>query len=140
MPAPVGAMRAIRQAIVKKLRDDTELTTLLGGANRIYHRARKQPVAARTVTYSDFGTRPDPTVPLRDRTFRIDVWDTSPERAANVAARIEDVLDGQAPGFLPDDTANVVYMGLVRDSDVVADDGDLVRATVEFRVIAYKLT
>jgi len=139
MPAPpVPAMRAVRQAIVKALRDDGTLTTLLGGANRIYRRMRKQPPEARQVTYFDFGVRPDPTVPLRDRTFQIDVWDTVPERAANIADRIEAILDNQPMGEVGGGTARVVYMQLVSDNDVVADEGDLVRVMLEFRVLAYK--
>ena len=139
MPAPpVPAMRAIRQAIVKVLRDDSQLTTLLGGANRIYHRMRKRPPEARQVTYFDFGVRPDPTVPLRDRTFQIDVWDTVPERAANVADRIEALLDNKPMGTVGEGAARVVYLQLVSDNDVVADEGDLVRAILEFRVLAYK--
>jgi len=140
------AMRAIRQAIVKRLRDDSALTTLLGGSNRIFHRMRKQPMEARSVSYFDFGRKPDHTVPLRDRTFQLDVWDTSPERAANIADRIEAIMDpegkgrGSALGIVGGGTANVVYIGLISDSDVVADDGDLVRATLEYRVLAYKLS
>ena len=145
MSTTVPAMRAIRQTIVKRLRDDAALAALLGGPNRIFHRMRKQPMEARSVSYFDFGRKPDRTVPLRDRTFQLDVWDTSPERAANVADRIEAVLDpegkgrGAAFGVVGGGTANIVYIGLIRDSDVVADDGDLVKATLEYQVLAYKL-
>lgn len=138
-------MRAVRQAVVKRLRDDTALSTLLGGSNRIFHRLRKQPMEARSVSYFDFGVKPDWTVPLRDRRFQLDVWDTSPERAANVADRVEAVLDpegkgrGGALGIVGEGTANVVHIGLVEDGDVVEDDGDLVRVTLEYRVLAYKL-
>jgi len=102
---------------------------------------------ARSVSYFDFGRKPDPGVPLRDKVFQIDVWDNSPERAANIASRIETLFDpdgrgsglGLVGGDSGQETANVVYIGLISDSDVVEDEGDLVRATLQFRVMAYKL-
>lgn len=141
MPSP--ALTALRMAVVKRLREDTTLTTLLGGSGasgtRIFRRLRMQKVEPRSVTYFDFGSRPDQTVPLRDRLFQFDVWDTDEDRAGEVADRLETLLDGQPFGVLPGGEMSVQYLGLVRDSDGVVDDGDLFRATSEYRVLAYRL-
>lgn len=136
-------LTALREALVKRLRTDATLTALLGGSGasgtRIYRRLRKAKMEPRTITYLDFGVRPDWAVPLRDRTVQIDVWDTDPVRAAEIADRVETLLDGQPFGVLPNGEMSVQYLGLTRDGDVVADDGDLFRATSEYRVLAYRL-
>lgn len=137
------ARGAIRGEMVSRLRADSDLTTLLGGTNRVIRRQKRTAIEARTVTYIDFGSRPDATVPMLDRVIQVDVWDTDPVRAEEIAERIDAVLDGKPFGVVTDEddenVVNVVYLGLTGDRDGVIEDGDFERVTREYRMLAYKL-
>lgn len=134
MLPPVAAIRA---AFAQRMATDLTLVTLLGGA-RVYYRPMKKEVEVPSVTYFDFGMRPDNRVPLIDRTVQVDIWETQVLRAEKISDRVQRLFDLQ-PLPLPTLEARVDFVRLTADRDEVLDDGRVVRKSLDFRVLAYAL-
>lgn len=134
------AIQVVRETLVARLRASSALTTLLGGAERIIHRYARRTLEANLLTYFDFGSRPDATVPLRDWTFQLDAWTTTLAEGAEIMKAVEDVLDVRGGlGVLPGDVVKVDYLGLTGGRDEPVEDGDLSHSIRTFRVLAYRL-
>jgi len=129
---------AIRVAVVGVLRGSAELmSNLENDPLRIARRIRKANIdPLPLVTYLDFGSKPDPTVPLTDRIFQFDVWAEDP---SIIAAIIISLLDGKPMGMLPGGEANIVYLGMIDDRDDPVDEGDYERKMLTFSLLAYRL-
>lgn len=135
---PVPPLLALRHKLRTVLVNDSELTGLLGG-RRVFFRPRAEEIELPAVTYFDFGTRPDATVPFLDRTYQLDVWERRLDVAERIAQRIKVLLHNKPFARLPGGEAKVVYLQLVADRDDIAEEGDIVRKTLEFRLLAYDL-
>jgi hypothetical protein len=133
------AVTAIREAVVARLKARGDLVDLLGAADRIAWRNRRQAVTVPSLTYLDFGARPDPTVPLLERTYQFDVWTALKTLGSRIAHEVVLALDGQPMGMLPGGQANVWFFGLEDQRDEPADDADVARTMLQFRVLAYRL-
>ena len=132
-----ATLTKLREALYTKLSGDAALTTLLGGAN-IFYRPRKAVISVPSVTYFDFGTKPDPLVPLMDRTIQLDIWERSTEKAEEIAFRIRQLLDLKNL-VLPGLEARPVYLHWQADRDIPEEEGDIAHKTVEYRLLAYEL-
>lgn len=127
----------LRRALVSRLQNDPQLAGALGGATRIFHRPRLMPPERPVLTYFDFGARPDPTVPLLDRTIQVDVWGAELDQAEQIAAHVKRLLHNQPLSV--GGVVQGVYLQLVSDRDDIAEEGDLARKTQEYRLLAYEL-
>lgn len=134
----VPTLTALREAIVTRLLNDAGLAALAG--DRIYLRpARINLAVLPVVTLSDFGARTTPRIPLLDRIYQIDVWARDVDEAERLAVRVQAVLHEQ-PLPLPSGQARIDYLSLIADRDDVAEEGDVSRKTLEFRLLAFELT
>jgi len=135
-----AVLTRLREAFVARLRGDHALVDMLAGdSDRIVRRPRLIPVQPRPlVTYFDFGTRPDATVPLEDMTWQVDIWGRDPDENERIAERVKALLHKkplQVPGYV-----RGRYFQLVRNWDRVEEDGDLIQTGREFRLLAYGRT
>lgn len=126
-----------REALSARLDGDATLQALLGGPDRVFHRMVKKVIEPRTVTYFDLWERIDFTVPLMRGTVQIDVWDTRMDRAQQMAAQIDRLLDGRPFGVIG--RANVAFLGLSRASDEAALEGEISRTMREYSTAVYNL-
>lgn len=138
----VPLLTAIRTALVGRLAADAPLTELLGGSDRIFYRPRRSTFTPPELTYFDFGGAPDPLVPVWDRTVQIDIWETDLDRAERIATRIRGCLDlgrrgGTATPFVLDGTAGRVATVLLTGDREASVDEDVVRKSLDFRILAY---
>jgi hypothetical protein len=127
-----------RAAVLAQLRSDAVLVARLGAAERIMRRPRRLGPARPLVTYFDFGTRPDPTVPLLDRSLQVDVWAVEEAEAQQIGAEVARVLHNR-PVSVPG-TLRGVYAQLIADRDEVDAEGNQARVVQEYRMLAYDLT
>jgi hypothetical protein len=135
-------LTAIRIAVVERLESDPVLLELIGGSDRIFYRPRRTEFEPPALTYFDFGAEVDPLVPMTDRTMQIDVWETDLDRAERIALRVRRLLDlGRGGGVatplvLEGTEGRVANLFLTADRDGPVD-GDFVRKSLDFRVMAY---
>jgi len=132
-----------REAIKGRLRNDPFIVALVGV--NIRYRPARIPEEYPSVTFFDFGNRPDANVPFLDRTVQIDIWGNSLEVSELIAQRIESLMDyaeARRTGNIPWQAVNGVRIAqsiLGADRNEALDDGDTTRKTLEFRVLAYKI-
>lgn len=128
----------VREAVRAKMVQDATLTTLLGGADRVFHLRAKRPTVLPAVAFADSGTTPDATVPLHDRTVRIEAWATSAEQAEEILKRIR-TLFARQPLPIPGTGWRFMGMYLVSDSEEPLEDGDVVGLPLVFRLLLYEI-
>jgi hypothetical protein len=124
---------ALREAVYAVLNDDPYMP----GAPTFAYRPTRRPVDLPSVTFFDTGTRADDVVPLWDRDIQFDIFTSSDlDLAEAIAHRVVELLDHQ-PVDLPGDEGRVDFIMLTTDRDVSVEDGNLVRKTLVFRLLAY---
>jgi hypothetical protein len=133
----VPVLTAMRTELVSRLRGDAQLVGLLGGADRVVRRPSVIPPVRPLLTYFDFGTRPDATVPLLDWTVQVDIWDVDVDAAEVIAQRVGELLDNRP--FSVDGVLKGVYLQLISDRDEVIGEADQARRIQEYRLLAYDL-
>lgn len=133
-----AVLTELRTALVSRLRGDATLVGLLAGdSGRIVRRPALIPPVRPLVTYLDFGTRPDPTVPLLDWTVQLDVWARDVDEAEPIAQRLGELLDNRPVSVTG--VLRGLYLQLIADRDEVVGEADLARRTQEYRLLAYDL-
>jgi hypothetical protein len=142
---PLQFLSAIRAAFFAKMATDPILVGLLGNDDRIVYRPQRAPELYPAVSFLDFGAWPDPTVPLTDRTFQVDVWATYADEAERIADRIARLVDfraahqyGMQPIAMDPAIGRITGCFLTDDRDDIADEGDTARKTLGFRLLAYR--
>jgi Protein of unknown function (DUF3168) len=142
---PLQFLSSIRAAFFAKMATDAVLAGLLGSDDRIVYRPQRAPEVYPAVSFLDFGAWPDPTVPLTDRTFQVDVWATYADEAERIADRIARLIDfraarqyGMQPIAMNPAIGRITGCFLTDDRDDVADEGDTARKTLGFRLLAYR--
>jgi hypothetical protein len=137
----MAPITGFRRAIERLLRDDAiirRLTLPQGGVDnplRVAYRMAREQVAVPSITFFDFGTRPDNVVPLHRRTLQVDIWTETLELCEEVAVRVDQVLTESGPLT---EALWVAYIALTDDRDNLIPEGFLSRKTLMFEVLAYE--
>lgn len=134
--ATTAPLTKLRESLVTVLNSDVPLTSLLTDGTITYRPRREAEIAVPSVTFFDFGVRPDNMVPLLDRTIQFDVWAETLETAEEIAHRLRQVLDLK-PFDVGGDEARPVFLRLLTDRDMFEEDGDVAHKVLEFRLLAY---
>lgn len=128
---------AVRKAVVAKL--ESVLSDVYSPylVVNISYRPTRAPIELPAVVFRDDGVRSDDVVPLDDRTLYFDVFTAGDlDLAEGIAKVIDDAFDHQRL-TLPGDEGLVAACLKQRDADLPESDADLVRKTLQYRLLVY---
>jgi Protein of unknown function (DUF3168) len=130
---PEPALISIRKAVRTALRADPYVMAKVGG--RVFYRPRRALSEFPCITFFDFVSRPDQTVPLFDGTMQVDCWAAESQLTTELADRVVQVLAPRRLALPP--RVGLRLFGLVANRDEVTDDATISRRLLEFRLLYY---
>jgi hypothetical protein len=133
----MNPLQELRKGIMQVLAGDAELVALVG--TNLALRPRRALTSFPALTFFDFGSQPDPTVPLLDRVYQFDGWAATLSDAEKVRDRVRVMLDRQPhlAAVMEPTGIRVRAFYWTTDTFLSEQDAEVEHTVSEYRCLAY---